>query len=491
MKGSAPTTSLLAAVLVLVAGAARADLRTVAAELRPSLATVVALRPAADAADPTAGRVRLVGTGVFVSESRLITSSYVVDAAAGIFVELADGRRLPAALIGGDRLSRLALLELREPVGKPVALDRARGPVLGQPIAVMGTGYGFPNKLSTGIVCGLDRTIMDEGLPAMGTAFEISAKADPGMSGAPVFSPDDGALVGVVLISTVPEPGSVHSPIDGAGLIAYNLLLPEALPEQRRTGPPVIVANPLVLCAEGDTLRFAADSLMATGEVRWGRVGLSVAPTPQDLVAHYRLGGHPGAVVTSVAEGGPAATAGLEPGDILVQADGVPLDNGGALMRQTLTRPGQSVRLGYLRSGERREATVALGAAIAKLPGLKPELRSAWLGAVVSRTSTTLAQTLGLAKNTSVSIVSVSKGGPADEAGLVPGDVIVGLDGATLGDGALEALTAKVSGAAAGTALKLLVLREGKRANVEVKLASVPAGFALLPAGFDPDVADL
>jgi len=488
MKGVLRTTLLLAAALVLMAGGARADLPAVAADLEPSLATVLALRPSPD---PAAGRIRMVGTGLFVSESRLVTSSYVVDGAVGVFVELADGRRLPAALVGGDRLSRLALLELREQVGKPLALDRARGPVLAESIAIMGTGYGFPNKLSTGIVCGLDRTIMDEGLPAMGTAFEINAKADPGMSGAPVFSPDDGALIGMVLISTVPEPGSVHSPIDGGGLIAYNFLLPEALPAERRTGPPVIVANPLVLCAEGDTLRFAVDSLMANGEVRWGRVGLAVAPTPQDLVDHYGLQGHPGAVVTSVAEGGPAATAGLQPGDILVEAEGVPLTNGGALMRQTLTRPGQPVRLRYLRAGERREATVTLGTAVARLPGLAPDPRSAWLGAVVSRTSTTLAQSLDLQRNTSVSVVSVSKSGPAAAAGLTPGDVVVGVDGATLGEGALEALTAKVAGATDGAALKLLVLREGKRVEVEAKLAPVPPGFALLPAGFDPDVADL
>ena len=259
-------------------------------------------------------------------------------------------------------------------MGPVLDLTACRNPALGEPIAVVGTAYGFSGKLSPGIVSGLDRTLMDEGLPAMSAAFEVSADAEPGMSGAPVFA-DDGALLGVVLISTLPEPGTTHSPLDGGGLVAYNLLLPESLPAERRSSPPIVVANPLVLCAEGETLRYVSDQLLASNEVRWGRVGLSVGPTPTDLVDHYGLEDAAGAVVLSLAEGGPAEAAGLRPGDVLLSVDGVAL-RGAALMRRVLSR-----RAGAGRNTppKVRGATTAIRAATVPLPMPGQEAPPMWV----------------------------------------------------------------------------------------------------------------
>lgn len=480
------------ALMSAVQGTAVAQLTGAAADLKPSLATITALRPIEAGDGETVRRARLVGTGLFVTESRLVTSVYVVREATQILVDLADGRRLPAAVIGGDRLSRTALLEVREPVGVAVDLARFRDPALGEAIAIYGTGYGFPYKLSAGVVAGLDRSLMDEGMPAMGSAFEVSAKADPGMSGAPVITAS-GEILGLVLISTVPEAGSTHSPLDGRGLVAYNLLLPELLPAERREGPPVIVANPLVFCAEGATARFAIESLVESGEVRWGRIGLSLEPTPSDLAAHFGLGEFRGAVITSVAEGGPAAAAGLRPGDLLISADGNRLRNGGELLRMVLARPGGSVRLGYLRGGEAGEVAVALGATVVGLgqPDRVTGAEGGWLGILAGRTSSGLCGQLGIPIGSSVSVYSVAAGSPAASAGVRRGDVVVAVDGSPLSPDAVESLAARIRATPPGDTVVLTLRRGAETIELGTQLAVAPDGYARFAPDFDPDLADL
>ncbi len=485
---------LALAALLLPATRVGADWTEIARTAPGSVATVVALSPAPEGSAPGA-RARLVGTGLFVSPSRLITSTYVVQGASELIVELADGRRLPCLLVAGDKLSRLALLEVREPVGVPFDLARLRDPVLGEEITLLGTSYGFPAKVSPGGVSGLDRTIMDEGMPSMGTGFEVSAQADPGMSGAPVFG-QDGAIAGFVLISTVPAPGTTHAALDGKGLLAHNLLLPEALPAELRTqAPPVIVANPMVVCAEGATARHAIEGLLATGEVRWGRIGMSLAPTPQDLIAHLGLGQFRGAVVTGVAEGGPAAAAGLAAGDLLLAADGARLESGGALLRTVQARPDGSVSIRYLRAGAERTAEVRLGSFAI---GLEPPPQGAgdggpaWLGVVAAPTSEALGAQLGLPAGAGVSLVAVAAHSPAATAGLREGDVVLAVGGIALeGPEALQGLIGALKAAKPGEQLALEVVREGRRQPISVTLGSAPDRYARFPAGFDPDMADL
>lgn len=481
----------LVAILAL-ASWARADWVSLAEESQDSLATVIALRAAPEGSPPEV-RARLVGTGVFVSPSRLVTSTYVVLGAEELFVELRDGRRLPALLLAGDRLSRLALLELREEVGRPIDLGRMRDPALGEEIAVLGTSYGFPGKLARGIVNGLDRSVLDDDLPAMGTGFEISAQADPGMSGAPVLSAE-GEVLGFVLLSTVPEAGSAHSPLDGGGLVARNLLLPESLPREETSGPPVIVANPLVVCGEGAAGRHAIEGLLGEGAVRWGRIGMSVAPTPRDLAAHYGLAEHPGAVVTSIAKGGPAEAAGLAVGDLLLAMDGQPLASGGTLLRRVLAEPEGSVRLSLLRDGKRTSATVRLGAITLAVAAPAPAapVGPAWLGVVVARTSPQLASQLGLEPGTCVSILSVAEGSPAAKAGLRRGDVLTRAGDAALTEPeALETLVGLLAAARPGETLRLELLSEGASKRADARLSEAPDRYARFPAGFDADMADL
>lgn len=474
----AHTVSLLALLLAAVAPAQVPGLDSTAAH-GDSLVTVTAL---IETDEPGTWR-RHVGTGLVVGPGLVVTSSYVVQGIDQFIVEGPDGRRVSATLVAGDGLSRLALLRLHQALGTTIDLEAARNPVLGEPVTAMGTAYGFPGKLSRGIVSGLDRTIMDEGLPAMSAAFEISADAEPGMSGAPVFA-DDGALVGAILIATIPEAGTTHSPLDGGGLVAYNLLLPDSLPSDRRDGPPVVVANPLVLCAEGETLRYAVEGLVAEGQVTWGRVGLSVGPTPMDLVDHFGLGESRGSVVLSVAEDGPADAAGLEAGDVLLATDGQPLDGGGELMRQVLIRPGETLSLEYLRTGERHTTTLTLGTATVPLTGLTENAPGAWIGALVASTSSTLAAQLDL-EGAALSVISVAPGSPAAQAGLQAGDVITEVDN--------EGATAGTLGSAveAAEGFEITVARAGDSLHLQLTPTAPPPGVVVHSADAELGMTEL
>jgi serine protease Do len=261
-------------------------------------------------------RVEGLGTGFLVSaDGLIITNQHVTGGADQIVVTLRDGRDLPARLLGEDDQTDIAVLKI-EGTGFPVvSIGRSRELQIGDWLVAIGNPYGYllgntEPSVTAGVVSALGRDILP-GQDQTGLYVDMiqtDAAINPGNSGGPLVNAD-GEVVGVNAFILSQSGGSV-----GLGF---------AIPIER-------------------AMRVARD-LRAQGRVRRGWLGLEIVE-PQPQSSEWRR--QPGVLVRRVAPGGPAAAAGLKPGDLIERANGAVLRNflGWEKVLVDLA-PGDSVRL--------------------------------------------------------------------------------------------------------------------------------------------------
>jgi S1-C subfamily serine protease len=253
-----------------------------------------------------------LGSGVLVSPNGyLLTNAHVVDGADDIEVTLSDGRSASAKLVGTDADSDLALLK--------VALDNV--PVIpfgdiaqlsiGDPVLAIGNPFNVGQTVTSGIVSALDRNQL--GLSAIENFIQTDAAINPGNSG--------GALV------------------DGEGrLVGINTAIPV------------------------DIAREVMDALIRDGQVTRGWIGVQPRDLTPEFADSFQLPVHQGVLVTGVLRDGPAAVAGLKPGDVVTAIGGRRVANTAQLLRAVAAlRPPASAVLDVQRGSQtlRMEVPVA------------------------------------------------------------------------------------------------------------------------------------
>lgn len=240
------------------------------------------------------------GTGsgfAFTPDGYLLTNSHVVHGASAIRVAFPSGREFDADLVGEDPETDVALLRVG---GKdlPVATlgDSSRLRV-GQIAVAIGNPLGFQNTVTTGVVSALGRTLRAASGRLMDDIIQTDAALNPGNSGGP--------LVG-----------------SNAEVIGLNTAM---------------IAGAQAICfATGiDTVRWVVGQLFAHGRVKRAFIGISGATVPIDrrLQRAFELDQANGVRVVEVQRGSPAATGGLEDGDLLIGFDGAPVTGIDALQR--------------------------------------------------------------------------------------------------------------------------------------------------------------
>jgi putative serine protease PepD len=209
---------------------------------------------------------------------------------------------------------------------------------IGQPVVALGAPLGLSSTVTAGIVSALDRTVevpAGNGVTALLIgAVQTDASINPGNSGGPLVD-CAGRLVGVNTAgATVPNPAGPSSP----GSVGLNFAVPV------------------------DLAIAVADEIIDTGSVTHADVGLTAVPLPQS-VSHPSGVDH-GLLVTSVTSGGPAAEAGLRPGDLITDIDGQAATTTQQLLRIELTKaPGETVMITYQRTDQApATTTLTLGA---------------------------------------------------------------------------------------------------------------------------------
>ncbi|HVY60506.1 MAG TPA: DegQ family serine endoprotease, partial [Planctomycetota bacterium] len=345
------------------------------------------------------------GSGVVYSADGLIvTNNHVVGGEDKIVVDFSDGRALPAEVVGTDPKTDLAVIRVEAKDLIPVELGSSSELDVGDWVIAIGNPFGLEHTVTAGIVSALGRTSVID--PHNYEDFiQTDAAINPGNSGGPLVDLH-GRLVGINTAIASRSGG-----FQGVGF---------AIPV--------------------DMVKRIAGQLVQSGRVRRGWLGISIQAMNADLARRFDLDGARGVLVGGVLPKGPAADAGLEPGDVILSVNGKPVDTPNALrMRIASYAPGSEVTLAIVRDGKRLDPKVKLGeleddtvaAGLRRSGGAEEPRESARtaagerLGLSVRALTPQLARQLKLSTDArGVVIDGVDEGSPAAEAGLQRGDVV-------------------------------------------------------------------
>jgi serine protease Do len=373
--------------------------------------------------EPTQG----MGSGFIVSQDGyILTNAHVVAGAAEVTVLLDDKRELNAKVIGIDRKTDVALIKVDAKNLPAVKIGDPQATRVGEWVAAIGAPFGFDHSVTAGIVSAKSRSLQDGYVPFIQTDVALN----PGNSGGPLLNLD-GEVIGIN--------SQIYSRTGGYMGLSFAI--------------PIDVAVKV------------KDQLQQHGKVIRARIGVVIQDLSKDLAESFSLAKASGALVSSMDTNGPAAAAGVQPGDVIVKINGKEVKNSAEASRSIADlKPGESVKLNLWRNGADKEITVRLGElsgdAVADNSSENPAHPK--LGVAVRALSPEEKKQLGTAGGVVVEQVS----GPAARAGIRPGDVILSFNNKPVSDA--QELKRLVNGA--GKRAALLVERDGARIFVPVAI---------------------
>jgi len=290
----------------------------VAEQLTPSVANLRVTRSGR-------GRTEIGGGSAVVvtADGFMLTSAHVVARGTGARATFADGRELRSAVIGADPLSDLAVIRAEDGDLAPAELGDAELLRVGQLVVAIGNPNGFSSSVTAGVVSALGRSLPTRAgahTRIVENAIQTDAALNPGNSGGALVD-GRGRVVGI------------NTAVAGVGL---GLAVP---------------INP--------TTRAIIGALMTEGRFRRAYIGVAGGGRPLPPRVAGELGRNSCVEVIEVAPGSPAAAAGLRTEDLVVSADGMPIERLEDLQRLTRAELiGRPIELGVIRGG--RLITVGL-----------------------------------------------------------------------------------------------------------------------------------
>ena len=331
---------------------------------------------------------RTSGSGVIVDpKGYILTNNHVIENAREITVRLSDSRKFPAKLVGRDPKTDLAVLKVDAPAPLPAAeladSDRLR---VGQWAIAIGNPFGLDRTVTVGIISATARNRV--GVATYENFIQTDASINPGNSGGPLLNLD-GKVIGI------------NTAIVAAGQgIGFSIPINEA--------------------------KAVMAQLIAKGRVVRGWLGVVIQDVTDELASSFGVKEREGVLVADVMKGGPAETAGLRAGDVVVELDGTRIREVPDLQRRIAgVAPGQKVRLVVVRDGARQPVTVAIGEMPSEEPTLLAQAGAEGFGLQIEPLAPGAAERLNLPVSQGVLVVDVAAGGPADRAGLRRGDIIL------------------------------------------------------------------
>jgi Do/DeqQ family serine protease len=346
---------------------------------------------------------RSLGSGVIVGPAGLVVTNYhVIEGASEVKVALSDKREFDAEIVLKDQRSDLAVLRIKGASERFPTLEFADSDALqvGDVVLAIGDPFGVGQTVTHGIVSAVARTQV--GISDYQFFIQTDAAINPGNSG--------GALVDVNgrLAGINSEIYSRSGGSEGIGVaIPANMVR-------------VVVAS--------------AQSGSSAVQRPW--LGAKLQEVTPDIADSLGLQRPSGALVANVAAGGPAARAGIKTGDVVVSVDGTAVEDPNAFDYRFATKPlGGTAQIGLIRQGKPMVVPVALQS----LPDTPREeiaitANSPFAGATVANLSPALADELQLDPQAQgVVIRVVADGSPAQSIGFQKGDVVVSVNGQTIG----------------------------------------------------------
>jgi serine protease Do len=333
---AATLVTLCAALAVLLAGCTGTGTTQAPATAEPG--PDAAPLPGAGTADvveqlaPSVVTVRVgddgLGSGVVFRSDVILTNEHVVADATEVDIEYADGTSSPGTVLATDRITDLALVRTAR-TGLPVPEYRTDLPRPGDAVLAIGSPLGFENSVTAGIVSGLNRQIPGSaGLRrALVDLIQVDAPISPGNSGGALLDAQ-GRVIGI---------NEAYIP-PAAGAVSLGFAIP--------AGTAVDVA----------------DQLLADGVATHPFLGVSLGRVTPQIRDRLGVAADQGALVLAVTPDGPAASAGLSPGDVVTSfgdRDVAGVEDLLAALRGA--EPGDEVPVGVVRGGEQTTATVTVG----------------------------------------------------------------------------------------------------------------------------------
>jgi serine protease DegQ len=267
-----------------------------------------------------------LGSGVIVSsEGYILTNNHVVEAADEIEVALADGRKAAAKVVGADAETDLAVVKIKLPNLPSITLGRAEQAKVGDVVLAIGNPFGVGQTVTMGIVSALGRNHL--GINTFENFIQTDAAINPGNSG--------GALV------------DTHGNLLGINTAIYS-----------RSGGSLGIGFAIPV----STVKMVMDSIISTGQVIRGWIGVEPQDITPELAESFGLGQNSGAIIAGVLKGGPADRAGMRPGDILISVEGKPVkDTTDMLNLIAQLVPGNRAKMIVLRKSQQTVLDVTVG----------------------------------------------------------------------------------------------------------------------------------
>ncbi|MBV8035995.1 Do family serine endopeptidase [Roseateles sp.] len=366
------------------------------------------------------------GSGFIISSDGLVlTNAHVVRDAKQVTVKLSDRREFSAQVLGSDPATDIAVLRIDAKGLPAVQLGDPRQVQVGDYVLAIGAPYGFEQTATQGIVSAKSRSLPGDSVVPF---IQTDAAVNPGNSGGPLFDAS-GRVVGVN--------AQIYSQSGGFQGLAFAI--------------PVDVA-----------LRVK-DQIVTHGKVEHARLGVTLQDLSAPLAASFGLGSPDGALVSSVTPDSAAAKAGLKAGDVITAVDGEAVHVAGDVSsRVGLARPGDKLKLELWRDKGRLSETVALGRADKDQQEASAAPERGSLGLALRPLERQELRGSGLDHGLLIERVT----GPAQLAGVQPGDVLLALNGKPVQD--IDQVRAAMKGNPKQVAL--LVSRDGQQIFVPVRL---------------------
>ncbi|EDX88843.1 protease Do subfamily [Alcanivorax sp. DG881] len=344
---------------------------------------------------PEQDDTRSLGSGFIISaDGYVLTNNHVVAEADEIMVRLQDRRELPAELVGADEQSDLALLKVDAGDLPVVDIGSSADLKVGEWVLAIGAPFGFDSSVTAGIVSAKGRSLpSDSYVPFIQTDVAIN----PGNSGGPLFNLS-GEVVGIN--------SQIFSRSGGYMGVSFAI--------------PMDMAMDVV------------SQLKDGGKVSRGWLGVLIQEVDRDLAESFGLDSPRGALVSQVLVGSPAEAAGVEPGDVITRFNDETIYRSSELPRWVgLVKPESDVDMVVIRDGEKKTLSVTIGLLpdnpeMALKGGAESDKASpaVKLGLAVREASASELSRLDL--KAGVVVTQVSEG-PARQAGIQAGDILVTL----------------------------------------------------------------
>jgi Do/DeqQ family serine protease len=342
---------------------------------------------------------KALGSGVIVDPSGLIVTNYhVIEGMTQVKVALADRREFEAEIVLRDPRTDLAVLRLKGGKDFPVlALGDSDALEVGDFVIAVGDPFGVGQTVTQGIVSALARTQV--GISDYGFFIQTDAAINPGNSGGALVDLD-GKLVGIN--------SAIYSRSGGSIGIGFAI-------------PVNMVKSVIAAALHGG----------ATVKRPW--LGATLQSLTKDIADNLGIDRPTGALVVTVAPVGPAADAGLKPGDLITAVDDQDVDDSEGVGFRLAVKPlGGSARLSILRDGRSLSLPLKLAAApeIPPRDALTIKSRSPFEGAQVMNMSPAVAEELSLdGASQGVVVAAVGDNSTAARVGVQKGDVVVAVNG--------------------------------------------------------------